>query len=530
MADNDFIWWKHGVVYHIYTKSFFDSNNDGIGDLKGITLKLDYLSDLGVDAIWLSPVYKTSHADSGYDIMSYRDIDPIFGCMTDFDELLTACHKRGMKLIMDLVMNHTSYLHPWFLESRSSVNNPKRDWYIWTKKKNNWLSFFGGSIWTYDKFTQSYYLHSFLKEQPDLNWRNNDMADAFFSDIKFWLDKGVDGFRLDVINIIAKDDKLRSNPKIFNLPFLQKIKYNINRKYGFKIIEKLRALIDSYVDRACIGEIYTLPPGKSKRVASFVKKNGKRLHLAFDFSLLFKKFCAQTYFRFLNKWNKYSLSVEGISMVLSNHDLGRHINRNPFRFNKLPKAKIEVVYMLTSCATPFIYYGDEVGMRNIPVPRKKITDPLGKKFWPLYSGRDKYRTPMQWDTSKNAGFSQNEPWLPVDKKYALHCIESQQEQSDSIYTLYKELITIRRKHKALHKGIWIPVIKGTNGILAYKRICDEEVVLVILNFRNKTTKVVLPGHSPYNVLINTNAHAQNYRIGNDIQMLPYQGLVLLKLN
>ncbi len=530
MCNDTYIWWKHGLVYHIYVKSFFDSNNDGIGDLKGITLKLDYLCELGMDAIWLSPVYPSAHYDGGYDITDYKAIDPQFGNMDDFDELLSQCHSRGIKLILDLVMNHTSHLHPWFIESRSSLNNPKRDWYIWNQKKNNWFSFFGGSAWTFDKTTKSYYLHSFLKEQPDLNWRNEEMAEAFFGNIRFWLDKGVDGFRLDVINVIAKDFRLRPNPRVFKIPFFQKVKYNINRKYCFNIIEKLRTLVDTYDDRLIIGEIYMLPPGKSKRVLSFVTKNKKRLHLAFDFSLTFKKFDAGTYYKYLNKWNKYKESAEGVSMVLSNHDLGRHINRNPFRLHKTQKAKIEIMYLLTSFATPFIYYGDETGMRNISVPKNKITDPLGIKFWPFYSGRDKYRTPMQWDMSKNAGFSTDEPWLAIDKEFKNRCVEYQKNIPDSIFNLYNTLIRIRKKYKALHMGTWIPFIKGTNGVLAYHRLYESEEVLVILNFRNKKTDIKLPDLNHYEILVDTTALAHIGLAQESITINPFHGLVLLKQN
>lgn len=319
------VWWKHGIVYHIYPRSFKDSNQDGIGDIKGIISKLDYFAELGVDALWLSPVFESPQADFGYDISDYYRVDPVFGTNSQLDLLIKKAHKQNIKIVLDLVLNHTSEQHPWFLESKHSKDNPKRNWYIWegpikNKKPNNWRTSFGESAWEFDAATGEYYYHSFLKNQPDLNWRNPEVMKAMFEMIKFWLDKGVDGFRLDVINFIVKDKKLRNNPSLIRQFFSQPKLYTRDRPKSLKILKSLRTLIDNYPERACIGEIYMLPPGKPELPAWYLGNGKNSLNLAFDFSLAFQAWRAGRYKTIIQRWIQAIPEKGWPSWVLSNHD------------------------------------------------------------------------------------------------------------------------------------------------------------------------------------------------------------------
>ncbi len=528
----NWVWWKHGVFYQIYPRSFYDSDNDGIGDINGIIEKLDYLAELGIDAIWLSPIYKSPKIDFGYDVSDYKSIDSDYGSFDDFRTLLSVAHSKNIRVIMDLIMNHTSDKHPWFIESKSAEDNPKRDWYIWqkgskNKKPNNWKSSFGNSAWQFDENTQSYYLHSFFKEQPDLNWRNKDMAKTFFEEIKFWLELGVDGFRLDVINMIVKDKKFRNNPFMINIPFLQNHKYSRNRPKSYKIVEKLRKLIDTYEDRVLIGEIYVMPPGDPKLSASYLSTTKDRLHLTFDFSLMFQKWNALKYYQCIKKSLSKIPDNAWACNVLSNHDLKRSFNRIPHRLNKTEKAKIEAVLLLSLKGSPFIYYGEEIGMKNSLLKYSHIKDPLGKRYWPLYNGRDGARTPMQWDSSKNAGFSENNPWLPVNADYKIKNLENQQKDENSIYNVYARLIKLRKKYPSLQKGSYNVLHKGENGVFAYCRKYNDECIIVVLNFTNKEKNIDFEVAENKILLFSThNLNPQNL-IGNNISVLPFEASIYL---
>ena len=305
---NEWVWWKHGVIYEIFPKSFYDSNNDGVGDIQGIILKLDYLSSIGVDAIWLTPIYESPMFDFGYDVSNYREIDPVFGTLNDFKTLLEEAHKRNIYVILDMVLNHTSHLHSWFLESKSSIDNPKRDWYIWkegvkNKPPNNWLSSWGGSAWEKDEATGQYYFHSCMKEQPDLNWRNKEVVEAVFDEVRYWLDMGVDGFRLDVINWIVKDKRFRDNPSYSRILNIQRHLFDRNRKGAHRIARKFRLMLDEYDDRMAVGEVFSFPPGNPKRYASYLGK-GDELNLAFDFSLMYRTWNAASFYKSIKKWYK----------------------------------------------------------------------------------------------------------------------------------------------------------------------------------------------------------------------------------
>ena len=530
MIKEEFVWWKHGVIYHIYPRSFYDSNSDGIGDLQGIIQKLDYLDNLGIDAIWLSPIYESPLVDFGYDVSDYRAISCDYGSMSDFTELLAKAHERGIKVIMDLIMNHTSNQHPWFIESSSSLTNPKRDWYIWEKgdkgkTPNNWKSAIGNSAWEYDFSTKQYYLHSFFKEQPDLNWRNEEMHDAFFNEVRFWLEKGVDGFRLDVINFIVKDKKLRDNPMYMGIQFLQKHIYNRNRPKSYKIVKKLRKLIDEYDNKMLLGEVYVMPPGDSAMAASYCGKKG--LNLAFDFSLIFKKWDARAYYECIKHWYKLIPKNGWACNVLSNHDLSRSFNRSIIGGYNIEKAKVAAVLLLTIKGTPFIYYGEEIGMENGKIKRKDIKDPLGKKFWPFYSGRDKARTPMQWSNDDNAGFTKAEnPWLPINNDYLLKNIEIQTNIEDSILNIYKKIIQIRKRHPALTSGDWMPVMKGKHGILAYYRVHNDEQLLVILNFTNEPKQISIDIASGHKILFSTHKIPHSKTLNSEYKIAPFEALIM----
>jgi alpha-glucosidase len=492
--NEQWIWWKHGIIYHIYVRSFLDSNADGIGDLQGIIKKLDYLTGLGIHAIWLSPINDSPNIDFGYDVRDYRKINPEYGTLHDFKLLIYQAHKRNIHVIMDLIMNHTSVKHPWFIESASSKLNPKRDWYIWKDPKNgkvpnNWKSAFSGSGWEWHKPTGQYYFHSFLKEQADLNWRCPEMQNAFFEEIRFWLEFGVDGFRLDVINFIVKDKKFRNNPSLLRRLMGHFTRFTRNRPASYKIVKKLRSLLDSYPNKMAVGEIYATPPGNPKLAASYLGDGDNALHLAFNFALFFRHWNASSYFKAINKWMKYIPKKGWPCFVFSNHDLNRSINRIGTGLYKIEKAKVLATLLLTIKGTPFVYYGEEIGMPNIKVDRSQIKDPVGKKFWPFYSGRDGSRSPMRWNNYLFGGFSQTQPWLPVGSEIETINVKSQKNDQHSIYNVYKTLIKVRNQHKALQMGSWKPIIKGKSGILAYYRIHENEQILIILNFSGRARTV-----------------------------------------
>jgi alpha-glucosidase len=532
-SHDEWIWWKHGVFYHIYPLSFFDSNNDGFGDLRGIMLKLDYLKELGVDAIWLSPIFLSPGADCGYDISDYYTIDPKFGTIDDFRKLREEAHHRNIKVVLDMVLNHTSNKHPWFIESASDKKSLKRDWYIWksgkgNRKPNNWKTAFGGSCWEYHKGTGQYYLHSFLKEQPDLNWRNKEVRKEMFRMLRYWLEEGVDGFRFDVINFIVKDKKLRNNPFLHWMNSSRKLRTR-NHPRSYKIIRTLRKLLDKYPDKMSVGEVYTLPPGDAKLSASYLANGENSLHLAFDFSLIFTSWNARAYYKVIDRWQK-SIPEKGWPCnVFSNHDLLRFYNRSRFGFFKKKKTRIIALLLMTLRGTPFLYYGDEIGMKNSSVPLGKMKDKLGKKYWPLYRGRDRSRTPMQWNSYPNAGFSVAEPWLPVDKNFAEVNVESQKENPDSVLNFYRSLIMLRKSSAALHRGNWIALNNGSGNLMAYMRTTADERILVLINFSPFAKHYVYPLKSRDKLLLSTHKSSLGKTFSSKINLKPFEGLVF-KLN
>lgn len=538
-VETDRLWWKHGVLYQIYPRSFFDSNGDGIGDIPGITQKLDYIAALGVDGIWLSPINTSPMYDFGYDISDYRAIDPVFGADGDFQRLIEEAHARGIRIIMDLVVNHTSHLHPWFIESRASKDNPKRDWYIWRdgingEPPNNWMAAFGGRAWEWDSETGQYYLHSFLKEQPDVNWRNERLKKAIFGEIRYWLDRGVDGFRLDVVNQFVKDDRFRSNPFTIGprpRPYdMQRHLYDRNRPELHGILREFRALLDRYHERMSVGEINAEPPGDPVLAASYLGSGDDELHLAFDFSLLFTKWSARRFFEVLKKWDGLIPAKGWPCYVLSNHDQPRAISRYASGNDTMKRAKVAAAMLLTLRGTPFIYYGEEIGMENGRLRRKEIVDPLGKKYWPFHPGRDPERTPMQWDSSPHAGFSAAAPWLPINPDYREINVERSLRDPGSLLNFYKELIKLRREKPALNRGGWRAAAGMTGDVLGYFRETERQSIFVALNFSRATQAIAATGSDGiWKALFSTHKPSGDCFSGLRMKLAPYEVVILERI-
>lgn len=484
--DKEFLWWRDGVIYQIYPRSFADSNNDGIGDLNGIINKLDYLADLGVDGLWLSPINPSPDKDFGYDVADYFDIDPKFGTMADFDRLLTEAHKRGLHIIMDLVLNHTSDQNEWFKESRSSRDNPKRDWYLWRDRPNNWKSVFGGPGWQFDEATGQYYFHMFVPEQPDLNWRNPEVYQKMMDVFKFWLERGVDGFRLDVFNEYFKDAQFRDNPGKLGIRAFdaQQHIYDTSQPEMFTALKDIRAILDSYSERYVVGETFIADTVQS---AQYI--GPEKLHAGFDFSFLSCPWDPNRFLKVITKWDSL-LADAWPNYVLNNHDQPRSASRYGQGEND-ERLKVAAAMLLTLRGTPFLYYGEEIGMRNIHLKRSELQDPVGIRFWPVPVGRDGCRAPMQWNNSENAGFGKGKPWLKVHPDYKDRNVEQQKADQNSLFTFYKRLLAIRKATPALQKGSFVPLTYDPRRLLAYLRQDADQTVLIALNFGRRKVRLAL---------------------------------------
>ncbi len=483
----NFKWWERGIIYQIYPRSFMDSNGDGVGDLGGIRNKLDYLQWLGVDAIWISPIYPSPMADFGYDISNYTDIDPFFGTLDDFDALLAGAHDRGLKVLLDYVPNHTSDQHPWFLDSRSSRDSAKRDWYIWRDPKagggppNNWLSNFGGGAWKWDEKTGQYYYHAFLKEQPDLNWRNPEVHGAMLKVLRFWLDRGVDGFRVDVMHHLAKDTEFRDNPpnpewQPGMSPYRELLTtYTADLPEVQEIVAKLRNVLDKYDDRMLVGEIY-LPV---ERLMAYYGASGKGAHLPFNFQLIGLPWNAREIAAAVERYEALLPSYAWPNWVLGNHDKSRVATRvGP------AQARVAAMLLLTLRGTPTMYYGDEIGMHDVPIPVEQVQDPFEKNVPGLGLGRDPERTPMQWSNDEQAGFTTGNPWLPIAGDHQTINVALERDSPTSILTLYRRLIELRRAEAALSVGDFAP-LPAPGDLMAYIRKTDQRRLLVVLNLGAK---------------------------------------------
>jgi len=477
-------WWQQGIIYQIYPRSFYDTNDDGIGDLNGIRQRLDYIQWLGVDAIWISPVFPSPMADFGYDVSDYVNIDPLFGTLDDFDALISESHQRNIRVILDFVPNHTSDQHTWFQQSRSSRDNSKRDWYLWRDAAsdggppNNWLSSFGGKAWTWDETTQQYYHHHFLPEQPDLNWRNPAVVDAMLEAMKFWLDRGVDGFRMDVIWLIIKDEQYRDNPanpsfEPHEPPHHQLLAtYTTDRPEVHDIVAKMRNLLDSYNERMMVGEIY-LP---IEKLMTYYGAHGSGVHLPFNFQLISLAWNARGIEKAIEQYESALPQYGWPNWVLGNHDQPRLASRIG-----TAQARLAAVLLLTLRGTPTMYYGDEIGMQNVPIPAHRIHDPVEKNLPGIGLGRDPQRTPMQWSSQPYGGFSTVEPWLPVADNASDMNVELQQDFPHSLLSLYRRLIDLRRSERAISIGDY-RTLPAEGNLLAYVRRYAEQRFIVILNF------------------------------------------------
>lgn len=532
----DYAWWQTRIIYQIYPRSFKDANGDGVGDLRGILEKLDYIKSLGVGVVWLSPIYPSPMYDFGYDISDYTNIHSLFGSLEDFDRLLEAAHERDLKVILDLVPNHTSTEHPWFLESRNSHDNPKRDWYIWRDPSpdggppNNWLSFFGGSAWEWDETTGQYYLHLFDKTQPDLNWRNPQVKEAMYSVMRFWLDRGVDGFRVDVIWVMIKDALFRDNPpnpdwKEGDRPWqrLEK-RYSEDQPEVHEIVREMRGLLDSYGERVMIGEIY-LPV---ERLVRYYGEGLDEAHLPFNFQLVLLPWDALVVREAVNAYEAALPEGAWPNWVLGNHDQRRIATRVGRK-----QARVANMLLLTLRGTPTTYYGEEIGMENVPVPPERVRDPQAvnsPEVAHLY-GRDPARTPMQWTDGPNAGFAapEAEPWLPVAEDYHEHNVEAQEGEPTSMLGLYRALTRLRGHEPALLTGAYTPVNVGESAaeVFAYTRTGGSSTFLVVLNFGSNAHTLELSGLGDHADIAVATDMERSGRVGlSGLELHPDEGLVL----
>ena len=523
-------WWRNGIIYQVLVPSYYDANRDGTGNIQGIIQKLEYLDHLGVDAIWLSPVFSSPMYDLGYDVSDYRLINPVFGNLADLKCLIAESHRRGIRIIMDMVLNHTAESHPWFVESRSSLTNPKRDWYIWKEGRgkqppNNWKSVYSGSAWEFDQHSGQYYYHTFFRQQPDLNWRNSGVQAEFMDILKFWLDFGIDGFRLDAINMIIKEENLQKSLSLLRQLLNRENYITRNQPESYEIVRKIRELVDGYQDRLLVGEIYTLPPGHPGTIAGYLSGQQEMLHMAFDFSMIFQRWAARPVSKAVERWMLHIPTGSWPCHVLSNHDLHRSLHSGWWRKRTDEKAKIQAMLLLTLKGTPFLYYGEEIGMRNTGVPRKSIRDPLGKKFWPLYGGRDRSRTPMQWTNGKFAGFSEVTPWLPVNKDFIFRNVEIFLEDNDSVLQFYRRLIRFRRSSEALLSGQWSPLIPSDRNVMAYLRLSEKEKLLILLNFSGRLARPGMLISGPLHVILSTHREASKKIDNFKLKLFPYEATI-----
>jgi alpha-glucosidase len=504
-------WWRGAVIYQIYPRSYQDTDGDGVGDLPGIIDRLDYVASLGVDAIWISPFFKSPMADFGYDIADYRDVDPLFGTLDDFDRLLAQAHARGIKVMIDQVLSHTSIEHAWFLESRSSRDNPKADWYVWADANpdgtppNNWLSIFGGSAWQWDPRRGQYYLHNFLASQPDLNFHNPDVRAATLDNIRFWLDRGVDGLRLDAINFCFHDAQLRDNPprppelrigRGFSPDNPYAFQYHVHNNTqpeNLAFLEQLRALLDRYPGATTLGEISS--DDSLATMADYV--TARRLHMGYSFELLTDDFTA-AYIRDTVRMLEMRMPDGWPCWAISNHDVQRAVTRwgasNGNGDHGESFAKLLLALVTSLRGSVCLYQGEELGLTEAEVPFEALQDPYGIAFWPSFKGRDGCRTPMPWDDTPNAGFSGNTPWLPLPEAHRVRSVAQQEQSPDSVLNTARRLLRWRKSLPALMRGE-IRMLDTPEPVLAFERRLDDEVLLAVFNLSPSEQTWALPDSS-----------------------------------
>jgi alpha-glucosidase len=505
-------WWQGGVVYQVYPRSFGDDNGDGVGDLAGICAHVDYLAWLGVDAVWLSPIYPSPMADFGYDVADHTAVDPLFGSLADLDRLIDDLHARDMRLLLDLVPNHTSDRHPWFAEARASRASPRRDWYIWRDPAadggppNAWQSEFGGSAWQLDERTGQYYFHSFLPEQPDLDWRNPQVRAQMAEAMRFWLRRGVDGFRIDVVWLLAKGIEIEPGPHAGSGGM------GGDQPKVHDYIAELRAIADEFGDRLLIGEVYLAP----ERLVAYYGRNGRGLQLPFNFQLLLLPWRADALEPAISRYESLVPEDGWPNWVLGNHDQPRIATRVG-----TAQARVAAVLLLTLRGTPTLYYGDEIGMADVDVPRDAQRDPQG-----LNGGRsrDPSRTPMRWDGSPSGGFSSATPWLPIGPDLARVNVAAQRDDPDSLLTLYRRLLELRRAEPALSIGDCASM--GAQGdAMSFVRDDGERRFLIALNLGPEPARYATEHRG--RVLISTHAAGEGRHVGGTLELAPDEAFVAL---
>ncbi len=485
------------MFYEIYPRSFADSNDDGIGDLRGIVSKLDYLQDLGVDAIWITPCFPSPQVDFGYDVSDYENIDPMYGTLADFDLLVSEARKRNIRIILDFVVNHTSDQHKWFIDSKSSRASAHRDWYIWRDGKgpgeppNNWVSAFGGSAWKFDPATNQYYYHFFYPEQPDLNWRNPAVKEAMFDVTRWWYKRGVAGFRLDAVDTLFEDPNLHDNPILrpgknaFGDP-IEENKYNTKLPEVHDVLQGLRKVADEY-NAVLIGETWTADIAE---LDQYYGQSSNELQLPMDFLFMTVDKLSPAEFR------KQIAAVDAASgwptFVIGNHDRARSYDRYGDGAHNDQIAKLMAALYLTLRGTPILYYGEEIGMKTTPPTRiEDVKDPIGRRGWPQEKGRDGERTPMQWDRTENAGFTKGTPWLPVPATYKTHNVAEESKDPNSVLAMYKNVLKLRHTNPALLNGSYKAINENDANVLSYLRVYKDQGVVVALNMSNAPQKINL---------------------------------------
>jgi alpha-glucosidase len=486
-------WWQHAVFYEVYPRSFADGNDDGVGDLKGITSKLGYLHDLGVDAIWITPCFPSPQVDFGYDVSDFENIDPQYGTLADFDRMVQEGRKQNVEIILDFVMNDTSDKHKWFIESKSSRHNPKRDWYVWRdghgreQPPNNWTSLFGHSAWKWDDATKQFYYHTFYPEQPDLNWRNPAVKQAMFDVTRFWYKRGVAGFRLDAVDNLFEDPELKDNPNQaeknqYGDPEQDRI-HNSNLPEVHEVLKELRKVADES-HAVLIGETWTADVAALK---AYYGEHDNELQLPMDF--LFTQVNKLSPAEFRKQMAGVIDSGGWPVYLLSNHDIPRAYSRYGDGSHNDAIAKLTAALYLTLPGTPIMYYGEEIGMANSEPKRiEDVKDPIGKLGWPKEKGRDGERTPMQWNDSPNAGFSAAAPWLPVSPSYKTHNVATEQQDPDSILNFYRSVLKLRHEDAAMLEGKYVALNEKDNNVLSYLRVDGDRAILVALNMTGEAQK------------------------------------------
>ena len=499
-------WWRDAVIYQIYPRSFQDDNGDGVGDLPGITRRLPYVASLGVDCIWLSPIFTSPQRDMGYDVSNYVDIDPLFGTLDDFDALIEAAHGLGLKVITDQVLSHTSDQHDWFKQSRQSRDNAKADWYVWAdplpdgSPPTNWISHFGGPAWEFEPQRGQYYLHNFLGSQPDLNFHNPDVQDAILETCKFWLDRGLDGFRLDTVNYYVHDQKLRSNPPAQSEPQeipsdlygMQDNIYNKNRPENLDFLARLRALTDQYEDIMMVGEVGDIGTRSIKIMGAYTEGKS-RLHMAYSFAMLSPEFSAD-HFRSCIEGFQIGAPEGHPKWSFSNHDVPRHVTRwEDHGVDQAHMTRLACAMLMAFEGSIGIYQGEELGQTETELTYDELTDPPALRFWPGIKGRDGCRTPMVWEKdAHHAGFTTGRPWLPVKAPQEARAVDLQEAANESALHFYRQAIAFRKAQPALRAGR-TKFLTVPEPVLAFRRSAEEQNLTCAFNLSKEPQQLSLSG-------------------------------------